>query len=411
MKSNKIGHFTVDEKGRLAAPETEAGKIHLVPGDKVYFEPGENGYYLHRPVSELARIYVEPTNMCNLACRTCIRHSWDEPGVHMEYRTYEKVLEAVEKLPGRPTVFFGGFGEPLFHPEIVRMVSAAKEKNCRVELITNGVLLKDNILDGLLKGGIDFIWVSIDGATPDSYTDVRLGNELPGIIENLEFFRRWKYSSKKTSLGISFVLMRRNSADLPEVFDLGLRLGARRIMVSNVIPYTKEMKEEILYTRSMSQFDHRYPRIDIPRIDLTEETLERLHRVFKHFELPEIAGTQFSAPFDTCPFVERGSTSVRSDGKVSPCLPLLHDHVSYLGDTERKINGHFIGDLKDRGLLEIWNSPEYRLLRERLFEFDFSPCTVCNSCEYPESNVEDCFGSPDPACGGCLWAQGFIQCP
>jgi hypothetical protein len=28
-----------------------------------------------------------------------------------------------------------------------------------------------------------------------------------------------------------------------------------------------------------------------------------------------------------------------------------------------------------------------------------------------DENLEDCFGSPTPACGGCLWAQGFIQCP
>jgi hypothetical protein len=24
---------------------------------------------------------------------------------------------------------------------------------------------------------------------------------------------------------------------------------------------------------------------------------------------------------------------------------------------------------------------------------------------------EDCYGNAFPACGGCLWAQGIIQCP
>jgi MoaA/NifB/PqqE/SkfB family radical SAM enzyme len=62
-------------------------------------------------------------------------------------------------------------------------------------------------------------------------------------------------------------------------------------------------------------------------------------------------------------------------------------------------------------LMDIWNNPEYVALRERLQEFDFSPCTFCNSCEMAESNKEDCFGNIQPACGGCLWAQGFIQCP
>jgi hypothetical protein len=28
-----------------------------------------------------------------------------------------------------------------------------------------------------------------------------------------------------------------------------------------------------------------------------------------------------------------------------------------------------------------------------------------------ESNEEDCYGNTFPVCGGCLWAQGVIQCP
>jgi len=50
-------------------------------------------------------------------------------------------------------------------------------------------------------------------------------------------------------------------------------------------------------------------------------------------------------------------------------------------------------------------------LRERLLAFDFSPCTICNSCDMADVNLEDCCGSPTPSCGGCLWAQGFIRCP
>lgn len=50
-------------------------------------------------------------------------------------------------------------------------------------------------------------------------------------------------------------------------------------------------------------------------------------------------------------------------------------------------------------------------LRERVQAFDFSPCTICISCELAESNTEDCFGNRLPACGGYLWAQGFVSCP
>jgi MoaA/NifB/PqqE/SkfB family radical SAM enzyme len=70
-----------------------------------------------------------------------------------------------------------------------------------------------------------------------------------------------------------------------------------------------------------------------------------------------------------------------------------------------------VGSLRERGLVEIWNDPEYREFRRKLDEFSFSPCTTCNSCDLPDENGEDCFGNTHPACGGCLWSQGFIQCP
>jgi hypothetical protein len=62
-------------------------------------------------------------------------------------------------------------------------------------------------------------------------------------------------------------------------------------------------------------------------------------------------------------------------------------------------------------LLDIWKDPQYVELRQRLQSFEFSPCTDCNCCELPEENREDCLGNTFPACGGCLWAQGLIQCP
>ena len=41
-------------------------------------------------------------------------------------------------------------------------------------------------------------------------------------------------------------------------------------------------------------------------------------------------------------------------------------------------------------------------------EFDEGACGGCNQVD---ANKEDCFGSTFPTCGGCLWAQGVIQCP
>ena len=92
-------------------------------------------------------------------------------------------------------------------------------------------------------------------------------------------------------------------------------------------------------------------------------------------------------------------------------MGLLHSHTSYLYGNERAIEAYFVGDVRDGDLKTIWDSKEYREFREKVDAFDFSPCHACGGCNYIDANKEDCFGSTFPACGGCLWAQGIIQCP
>jgi MoaA/NifB/PqqE/SkfB family radical SAM enzyme len=293
------------------------------------------------------------------------------------------------------------------------MVKEVKLLGGFVEAITNGMLLDERQAEALLEGGLDALWVSIDGASPDCYVDVRTDGHLPRVIENLERLRDLKLRrrSETPAVGISFVAMRRNLAELSEVLKLEHRIGARKFLVTNVYPHTPELLEEVLYRRSIGETLWSPAAIRMARMDSDPRAEGILGNVIQGLYAPRLEGVEVLWPSDTCPFVARGSTCIRWDGQVSPCLPLLHTHASYLESRLRTTTAYAIGSVHERGLQEIWKSPPYVTLRERLQEFDFSPCTACNSCEKADGNQEDCFGNTAPACGGCLWAQGFIQCP
>jgi MoaA/NifB/PqqE/SkfB family radical SAM enzyme len=139
--------------------------------------------------------------------------------------------------------------------------------------------------------------------------------------------------------------------------------------------------------------------------------MDVLIRAMRFRDSTDLFEKEYPEPFDTCPFIKKRSLSVRWDGGISPCPPLLHSHTCFMGDLERKNRECLFGSLKDHGLLEIWKGPEYTAFRKRVTSFDFSPCASCASCELAESNEGDCFGNPFPTCGGCLWAQGLIRCP
>jgi MoaA/NifB/PqqE/SkfB family radical SAM enzyme len=331
--------------------------------------------------------------------------------------TFARVLAGVREISPAPTVFFGGFGEPFAHPGLLDMVAAAKEAGCPVELITNGTMLDEATRRTLVRVGLDRLWVSIDGATPQSYADVRLGDALPQVLESLARLRELRNATATSlpRLGIAFVAMKRNITDLPEVIRLGQKLGADRYSVSNVLVHTPEMREQVLYARSIDAEEVEpsawAPEVSLPRMDVDELTAERLARMTAGRNGRSLPGWAGSGRANTCPFVEKGSVSVRWDGAISPCLPLLHTHRSYLDFRPRTSHAFSVGNVNERSLAEAWSDPAYVALRERLLAFDFAPCTICNSCDMADENLEDCFGSPTPACGGCLWAQGFIRCP
>ena len=111
------------------------------------------------------------------------------------------------------------------------MIEIAKKQGFTVELITNGTLLNPTVSAKLVSFSVDRIWVSLDGSTRESYADVRLGDELPQVIANLEELLRLRTISlpELPKLGIAFVAMKRNISDLPAVDPTGKTLGSRYI--------------------------------------------------------------------------------------------------------------------------------------------------------------------------------------
>jgi MoaA/NifB/PqqE/SkfB family radical SAM enzyme len=414
----------ISPEGHLILPPDLAGQYGLTPGAEIRIESNSNRLTIPRPVSHLAKIYIEPTNRCNLDCVTCIRRSWDEPLGAMSPETFSHIIAGLGSFDSPPDIFFGGLGEPLAHPDIIRMVREAKNLGSRVELITNGTLLSKSLSTELVAAGLDKLWVSLDGATPESFTDVRLGAALPEVLNNLYEFRRARWNKYRPEhfdlllrpqIGIVFVAMKRNIADFPAVLSLANRLGALHFLVTNVLPYTPAMQNEILYSRAVS--DSIYTSspllrfLEFPKMDIGPATREAIYQAMRGDHGLNFAGGSLGESTNRCPFIEKGAMAIRWDGEVSPCLALMHDHKTYLYQYERSIKRHAIENVRNQSVHQIWNNPEYLTFRRRLREFNFSPCILCGGCDYFESNQEDCIGSPIPTCGGCLWAQGIIQCP
>ncbi len=412
MKPKTDFRIEIDDKGRLVLPPEAVSRYGLKPGSWIRIEDNGSGMRLQSRFSAPAKVYVEPTNRCNLECRTCMRRVWEEPMGEMSRSTFTRIIRGLRAFSRRPQVFFGGIGEPLSHPDIVEMVAQAKGVGASVELITNGTLLNRDMSRKLIDAGLDMLWVSLDGATPESYADVRLGAAFPEVLANIAGFRdaRQREYMQRAQIGIVFVAMKRNIADLPKVLKLGKELGARRLLVSNVLPYTSEMREEILYTRTAQDFPYE-AYLSLPLLDVNETTRESLYQALRDGQSMSFSWSLWGNAAARCPFIENSTMAINWEGNLSPCLPLMHNYRGFLDRRERFSRGYVVGNVNDATLLHLWNDPAYGAFRERVQNFDFSPCTICGGCEWGEGNEQDCFGNSFPTCGGCLWAMGVVQCP
>lgn len=359
----------------------------------------------------IRKLYIEPTARCNLNCVMCPRNAWfDEEMGEMEEDLFLKLIEQAKEIPTLETIFFGGVAEPMSHPAIYTMVEMAKSVDVKVELITNGSYLNKDSIEKLLRSGLDMLWVSVDAAHT---------NSLKEMEEKLMLFNfQRRKLNPRAELGIAFVAMKSNMEELPEIIRMGQAARASEIKISNVIPYNKAMEDEMLYVRSLTavRFKENYGKlkrtlINLPVMDFELLDKDLLSSILNSDHALQIGESGIFRKTEHCRFVQNGNLFVRWDGEVSPCIALLHNNVTYLHGDERRIKHYSFGNVKMEHLLAIWNSDEYLNFRKRVIEFSFSPCTICGGCNYTESNEEDCFGNPFPTCGGCLWSEGFAQCP
>ncbi|HSW46599.1 MAG TPA: radical SAM protein, partial [Phycisphaerae bacterium] len=404
----------LDPEGRLVFPDPVRRRWGLEAGADVVVRQTPQGLMLFPADPPLGKVYVEPTSACNLSCRTCMRHSWNEPVGTMTGATFQRLLASLATVPSFHTMAFWGMGEPLLHPEIASMVQAAKDLGAETELITNGLLLSPELARALVAAGLDRLVVSVDGVTPRRHAENRTGADLETIKANVLALRRLRHEMQRMQpeIGIEFVLMRRNLDEVRNLRGLASELGASFIVLTNVLPYTKEVSNEILYWISADRpwADGRsiwFPKISVPRFDARRENLEPLASLIwpaGGTAEPIQRADRFPDNDGHCRFVEQGSMAVGWDGAVSPCIALMHSYTCFVLDREKRIRRYVLGNVGEEDVRGIWEKEEYRRFRKRVLDFDFPPCIHCGGCDFVDGNEQDCYSSTFPSCGDCLWA-------
>jgi radical SAM protein with 4Fe4S-binding SPASM domain len=120
-----------------------------------------SGSFHSLPVlSEIAITYK-----CNLKCGFCYA-GCDNTGKTMTLKDVKKILHKIRYEACVPSVSFTG-GEPLSHADLPAMIRYAKKLDMRVNLISNGTLITDDMASKLVYHGLDSAQISMEGISAE----------------------------------------------------------------------------------------------------------------------------------------------------------------------------------------------------------------------------------------------------
>jgi putative metalloenzyme radical SAM/SPASM domain maturase len=420
-----------------------------------------------------SKLFVEVTTLCNLQCGMCVKQNGTGgiPEGSMSPDTFERLTPAFAHLDA---LVLNGIGEPLLHPNLETFISRARAllpERASIGFQSNGMALTDQRAASLIEAGLDRICISLDAVSDDGFRSIRGGGEMRGIKAAFASLNRARERSNRPDfrIGIEFVLMRDNLAELPSAIRWAGRSGASFAIVTQLLPYQKDLVAQAAYdtntTAAIAIFERWKTEAQREGLDIRhylntltkvghtpaeerivnlveqmrndaeaqgitlhmerlltrdEEWLASTGRVFDEArQAAQEAGVELTlpgmAPRNTrkCEFIEGNCAFISWDGNMHPCYFLWHRYACYVGGIEKLVKPWVFGNLHERDILEIWNAAESRSFRERVLGYKFPFCFDCGFalCDYvADANFEqDCYIERVP-CGSCLWCTGLFHC-
>ena len=297
---------------------------------------------------------VEPAIACNLRCVMC---PWREITKNTQNHGLmsQEVWEGIRPyLADVKSIDFTGGGEPLLQPNLEDWIAEAKNAGCETGFLSNGLLLRKDRLKGLLDAGLDWICISMDGATADLYNKIRIGSNFDRVCENVGKIAELRSGNIPKTM-INFVLMEMNFHQAEDILRLAARLGVDQVNYKQCDVIRGEEG------KGLGLFGPKETR----EIQQLQKSLEKARRLAKKLNIQTTAFSFTPQEQPVCEQDPRDSIFIRYDGTVAPCINLaIGGPTTFLGKEVTIPSVHY-GRLPDNDLLELWRTDTCKFYRQR----------------------------------------------
>lgn len=325
-------------------------ELHFLSPRKVYnlaMESVAPRLRLSRLPYRPTKITVESGNVCNLRCPLCPTGQGDRTAAKgmLPYATFEKILDQL----GRDliTIRLYNWGEPLLNRDLVRMCELAYRRGVSIKISSHLNDLTPELAEGLLRAKVKKIYISADGATPESYAIYRRGGDFKKVLDNVRMLvaKQRELGARFTRIIWLFHVFRHNEHEVPHARRLAAELGiALQLNVART-----DMGKEIFESaaEALERDGHWLPESDEHcAYDRDEKSAQR-------------------EPMCHLPWKD---TAINWDGRVLACCSVYSEKHAY-------------GSIHDAPFGDIWNGGDYREARREILGRPDTRDTICKTCK------------------------------
>jgi len=301
-------------------------------------------------------VSIDPTSKCNHNCMWCSSSGYrmDNKNVSLSPDILRALCNEFKDM-GIEGVYFEGGGEPLCNLSTIHAIENLKRLEIPTGLITNGVLLKKGRdMDSLLES-CEFIRISIDAASAETYYHIRGANDFETVRRNVEELARRKINIKSScEIGLSFLIYKNNYTEIEQFVRIFRDAGANYIQFKPVI-MNEDWLDDRLYdylTYHLWMVENKYAS---PEFRVTAN-IRRLREVRDRYQrlYGECLGHNLVA-------------IIMSSGELSICCQ------------HRGVKPLTFGNLRVNSFREIWNG---KARQEAIKKINLSRCPTCKYESY-----------------------------
>lgn len=318
-------------------------------------------------------IETEMTSYCNKKCIICEHTWWNQPSRHLAFGDFFFLANQFNLR----WINLTGEGDAFLNPDYLDIIDYLKRRGTSVYLVDSFDLITHRVATSLVRYGVDGIYISMDGATPETYETIKVGCDFSKVVANIENLLRAKraINSPIPEICFRYVVTNKNAHEMADFVRMINVLGTKSDWGDgSKIHFVGLLDFPEVHHLYMSQIPEEY-------IQAALNVKSDIPVVFAH------TAETTNPSINRCLAWMEPYFALVPKPMMLPCCAVLMSNSRYM------LEEYSFGNYREEYVRDMWNHPYYKWFRRTVTNKHAKVPRLCQGCRaYDTKEREQRYG-------------------